>query len=234
MSDPSKKSAYDTPPTDTSFRKTWNKADYAAQAATRESQERTEARLRYEAKSLGKTYHSPAPSTPSTSTTARTARLNIASQIGKTQLIPSSFSTSTKRGRSAGFYCEDCDLTFKDNLQWVDHLNSKGHLVRVGESGVVERVGVEVVRERLAWLREKRKGEMEGEGEGLRERLERRKGEEERERVERRERRRVKRRKGGQEEEVGGDVNGDGEGVAVVEEDMMKAMGFAGFGTTKA
>ncbi|KAI9867590.1 MAG: hypothetical protein M1813_008389 [Trichoglossum hirsutum] len=227
MSDSNKKSAYGQPASDTSFRKTWDKDEYAAKAATREEQEREEAKARFEAKSQGRLYHKPASSnsdsTPQTQTNARSSRLNISSQIGKTQLVPAGFSTG-KRGRGAGFWCQDCDLTFKDNLQWVDHLNSKQHLVATGESGVVERVGVEAVRERLAMLARKM-GEREGEGEGLRERLERRRVEEEREREEKREKRREKRRKG----KSGGDDKGQRE-----EEDVAGSMGFGHFGTTKA
>jgi U4/U6.U5 tri-snRNP component SNU23 len=202
MSEASKKSAYGNAASDTSFRKTWDKDEYAAKAASREALERTEAKARYEAKSQGKKYFKPAPSdAPTTQTTARAARLNISSQIGKTQLVPATASTG-KRGRGAGFYCEDCDLTFKDNLQWVDHLNSKQHLVATGQSGVVERVGVEAVRERLEMLRRKKAEEEQGEGEGLRERLERRRVEEERERELKREKRREKRRKKGKKDEV--------------------------------
>ncbi|KAI9762586.1 MAG: hypothetical protein M1840_001212 [Geoglossum simile] len=187
-----------------SFRKKWDKEEYTAKAAAREALERAEGKARSEAKAQGRKYHKAGPS-DTTQTTARAGRLNISSQIGKTQLVPATASTG-KRGRGAGFYCEDCDLTFKDNLQWVDHLNSKQHLVATGQSGVVERVGVQAVRERLRWLSARRAELEQGEGEGLRERLERRRVEEEREREAKRERRREKRRekrrkKGRKEEE---------------------------------
>lgn len=121
-----------------------------------------------------------------------------------------------KRGRGAGFYCGDCDLTFKDNLQFVEHLNSRQHLVAVGQSGEVKRATLEEVRERLAWLVRKREEEREGVG-GVVElgrRLEVRKEVDEREREERRRKRREKRRKteGGvgvkveEEEGVGGGI----------------------------
>ena len=38
--------------------------------------------------------------------------------------------SSFKRGKQFGFYCELCDMTFKDTLQYVDHLNHKLHAVR--------------------------------------------------------------------------------------------------------
>ncbi|SCV04337.1 LANO_0G09582g1_1 [Lachancea nothofagi CBS 11611] len=38
--------------------------------------------------------------------------------------------TSYKKGKQFGFYCELCDLTFKDTLQFVDHLNHKIHQIK--------------------------------------------------------------------------------------------------------
>jgi len=38
--------------------------------------------------------------------------------------------TSFKKGKQFGFYCDICDLTFKDTLQYVDHLNHKVHLLK--------------------------------------------------------------------------------------------------------
>ena len=126
-----------------------------------------------------------------------------------------------KRGKGAGFYCGDCDLTFKDNLQFVDHLNSRQHLVAVGETGEVKRAGVEEVRERLRWLKERREAEEEEERKGrvgLRERLDGREREEEaereRKRVERRNKRREKgRRKAEEEGAVKREVDSEDDGI---------------------
>ena len=57
MSD--KKSAYGTPATDTSFRKTFDRAEYAAKAAEKEAAEKEERKARYEAKLAGKKYYAP-------------------------------------------------------------------------------------------------------------------------------------------------------------------------------
>ena len=116
--------------------------------------------------------------------------------MGKTSLVPAGAATG-KRGRGAGFYCGDCDLTFKDNLQFVDHLNSRQHLVATGQSGEVKRATVEEVRERLDWLARRRREEREGVGNevDLERRLEVRKEEEDREREEKRRKRNEKRRK---------------------------------------
>ncbi|SMN18799.1 similar to Saccharomyces cerevisiae YDL098C SNU23 Component of U4/U6.U5 snRNP involved in mRNA splicing via spliceosome [Maudiozyma saulgeensis] len=38
--------------------------------------------------------------------------------------------SSYKKGKQFGFYCDLCDLTFKDTLQYVNHLNHKVHLLK--------------------------------------------------------------------------------------------------------
>lgn len=35
-----------------------------------------------------------------------------------------------KKGKQFGFYCDICNLTFKDTLQFIDHLNSKPHQIK--------------------------------------------------------------------------------------------------------
>ena len=212
MSDPPKKAnAYNSTTSDTSFRKTWDRAEYTAKAEAREAKVKEEGKARYEAKLAGKKYV-PRASTPpdAKETESRSSRLDVASNVGKTTLVPAGAATG-KRGKGAGFYCEDCDLTFKDNLQFVDHLNSRQHLVAVGQSGEVRRVGVEEVRDRLAWLKRKREEQKLTGIVDLRARLEVRVEEEERAREEKRRKRRERRRKteGGvgvkREESVEGD-----------------------------
>jgi U4/U6.U5 tri-snRNP component SNU23 len=197
--DQKKSSAYGTPSTDTSFRRTWDRSEYAAKAAAKEAAEKEESKARYEAKLEGRKYHKPLPAPEDLeATTSRTERLDVSSQIGKISLVPAGAAVG-KRGRGAGFYCADCDLTFKDNLQLVEHLNSRQHLIATGQSGEVKRASLEEVRERLRWLKEKREREEEErkrEGEvDLEQRLKTREELEEREREEKRKKRNEKRRK---------------------------------------
>jgi U4/U6.U5 tri-snRNP component SNU23 len=230
----SKKPAYDQPTSDTSHRKTYDLEAYAQKAKDREAHEKEESKARYEAKLAGQKYH-PRPPTPpdAKDTTARTARLDVASFVGKTSLVPAGAAVG-KRGKGAGFYCEECDLTFKDNLQWVDHLNSRQHLVNTGQSGEVKRAGLQEVRERLEWLREKKRRERD-EVEGvleLGERLRVRKEEDDKEREEKREKRRLARR--AKTEESGDRVKVEGVDAVMADEgDMASMMGFGGFGSTK-
>lgn len=180
---------------DTAFRKTWDREEYAARAEQRDQKTKEEGKARYEAALEGKKYHRRA-STPEDAkdTEARKARLNVADQVGKTMLVPAGAGQG-KRGKGAGFYCDACDLTFKDNLQFVEHLNSKQHLVATGESGEVRRAGLEEVRERFEWLKRKRDEEKKREAVDLGTRIEVAREQEDREREEKRRRRNEKRRK---------------------------------------
>ncbi|KAK2735040.1 hypothetical protein FQN55_002285 [Onygenales sp. PD_40] len=213
MPDPPKpkSSAYGTPASDTSFRKTWDREEYAKKAAADEAKSKEESKARYEAKLAGKKYHAPVDFSTLEATSSRSERLNVASLVGKTTIVPAG-SAVGKRGRGAGFYCPDCDLTYKDNIQFVEHLNSKQHLIATGQSGEVVRASVEDVRQRLRWLAHKKRVAEEEEKKAgqldLGERLKTREEDEAREREERRRKRNEKRRKGGK----------DGEG-AVKQED---------------
>ncbi|KAK5175785.1 U4/U6.U5 snRNP associated protein [Saxophila tyrrhenica] len=180
---------------DTSFRKTWDRDEYAAKAASRDKKLQEEGKARHEAKLAGKKYIRRASTPPDArETEARKARLNVADQVGKTQLVPAG-ATQGKRGKGAGFYCDACDLTYKDNLQFVEHLNSKQHLVNTGETGEVRRSTLEEVEERFEWLKRKRQDEKAREVVDLGSRIEVAREVEEREREEKRRKRNEKRRK---------------------------------------
>ncbi|KAK4692881.1 U4/U6.U5 tri-snRNP component SNU23, partial [Lecanoromycetidae sp. Uapishka_2] len=205
MSAPSKSNAGDT-----SFRKTWDRVEYTAKAEAREAKYKEEGAARAEAKLSGQKYR-PRASTPpdAKDTESRAARLDVSQNVGKISLVPAGAATG-KRGRSAGFYCADCDLTFKDNLQFVEHLNSRQHQIAIGQSGEVKRATLEEVKERLDWLVRKKREEKEGVGNvvDLGKRLEVRKEVEEREREEKRRKRNEKRRK-----------TKDGSGIKVEEDE---------------
>ncbi|KAF2493215.1 hypothetical protein BU16DRAFT_489674 [Lophium mytilinum] len=180
---------------DTSFRKTWDKDEYSAKGRDRDAKDREEGKARYEAHLAGKKYHRRASTPPDArDTEARAGRLDVASMVGKTTLVPAG-SAVGKRGKGAGFYCEACDLTFKDNLQYVEHLNSKQHLVNTGQTGEVKRASVEEVHQRLLWLKRKREEESTEQVIDLEARLEVSKEREDKEREEKRRKRNEKRRK---------------------------------------
>ena len=180
---------------DTDFRRTWDREEYAAKAAEREKKYKEEGKARYEAAIAGKKYHRRASTPPDAKDTeARQARLDVSAQIGKTMLVPAG-SAIGKRGKGAGFYCENCDLTFKDNLQFVEHLNSKQHLIATGQTGEVRRATLDEVLERMAYLKRKKDEETAKETIDLTTRLDIARDQEEAEREEKRRKRNDKRRK---------------------------------------
>lgn len=237
MSDSKKEGAYGGAPSgDTDFRKTWDLEEYAAKGKEREAKEKEEGKARYEAKLAGKKYFKPLTG-DETYTSARRHVIDFTQQIGKTQLVPGGAGVG-KRGRGAGQYCEACDLTFKDNRQYIEHITTPQHLMNTGQTMNVKRATAEEVHERIkAYIRRQEDLEKEKQT-SLHERLQLREEEAEKEAEERRKRRRdeMERKRLKQEEatkvktEYGEDVRIEGEHD---EDDMMASMGFVGFGTSK-
>ncbi|KAA8574617.1 hypothetical protein MFRU_030g00090 [Monilinia fructicola] len=232
----SKKGAYETNASDTDFRKKYDREANVAKAREQEAKEKEEGRLRYEAKLAGKKYYAPLTG-DETLTSARANRLDVSANVGKTILMPAGAATG-KRGKGAGFYCQACDLTFKDSLQWVEHENSMQHLRAIGQTGEVQRASAEDVRRRIDEIWERLEREKHEEVVSLGERLEVRRIEDEKDREERRRKRKelAERKKEEKEKEVavkkeyGEDVRVEGEHD---EDDMMASMGIVGFGSSK-
>lgn len=236
MSDSKKTGAYGAPSGDTEFRKTWDLEEYAAKGKEREAKEKEEAKARYEAKLAGKKYHTPLTGNE-TYTSARRNVIDLTAQIGKTQLVPAGAGVG-KRGRSAGFYCEPCDLTFKDNKQYVEHLNTTQHLINTGQTTQVKRATAKEVHERIEFYIRRNEDLEKEKATSLQDRLQLREEELAKETEEKRKKRReeTERKRQGKEDqakvktEYGEDVRIEGEHE---EEDMMAAMGFTAFGTSK-
>ncbi|CCC68672.1 hypothetical protein NCAS_0B05880 [Naumovozyma castellii] len=99
-------------------RRTWDKEEYAIQAQTKSlheslkhtltASELSELKIRY----------------------TNYDQLMKDSIKGINQKVLTTGLTSYKKGKQFGFYCEICDLTFKDSLQFIDHLNHKTHEIK--------------------------------------------------------------------------------------------------------
>ncbi|KAF4126827.1 U4/U6.U5 tri-snRNP component SNU23 [Geosmithia morbida] len=235
MSYSKKGGAYGTPAGDTDFRKNWDVDEYAAKAKDREAKEKEERKARWEAKMAGKKYHQQ-PTGNETYTSARRNVLDLSAQVGKTQLVAAGAGVG-KRGRSAGFYCESCDLTFKDNKQFVEHLNTTQHLLNTGQTTEVRRATVEEVMARID-MYVRRRDDLEREkATSLHDRLKLREDEMEKEAEEKRAKRKEEaEKKRLQREEAAKVKTGYSEDLRIEgehdEDDMMAQMGFTGFGTT--
>lgn len=231
-----KTSAYGQAAGDTDFRKKYDIDEYAAKAKNREEGEREERKARYEAKLAGKKYYKPLDGSE-TLTTARNATQDFSKLVGTTTLVPAG-SAVGKRGRGAGFFCETCELTFKDNKQWIEHVNSMQHQRATGHTGEVRKATAEEVHARIEAVWERMQARKREDIITLQERLQVRKEEDDKEREEKRRKKKdaADRKRLEKEEakkvktEYGDDVRIEGEHD---EDDMMAVMGFTGFGSSK-
>lgn len=161
-------------------------------------------------------------------------RENLYEGLNKITLV-SGTAAPGKRGKGIGFYCEACNLTYKDSIQYLDHLNSKQHLYAIGDrDNSAVRATLKDVEARYNYLKEKIEQERKEASNGtakvdLKARIEaRRKVEEEerkkkqRQRIEKRERKRAKL-----------ELN-EAKDEAVDDSGMAAMMGFSNFGTSKS
>lgn len=233
-----KASAYgDDKASDTSFRKNWDVEEYAAKGKIREDAEKEERKARWEAKQEGKKYYKPLTG-DEIMTSARTRHTDFSAQVGKTSLVAGGAAVG-KRGRGPGIYCEACDLNFKDNIQWVEHINSKQHLNAIGQTDQVRKATAQDVHERIERLWMKKQEESLAATISLQERLAIQEVEDEKAREQKRLKRQEAAEKRRQEQEAAKDVKIEyGEDVRIEgeheEDDMMAMMCFAGgFGSSK-
>jgi len=124
-----------------------------------------------------------------------------------------------------GFYCEACSRTYKDTTGYLDHINSRYHLRKLGQTTRVERSTLEQVRARIALLRERTKEASAAKSFDFDKRLAEVKDRE----VARREEKKAQ--KQAQKEEAR--ILLAKESTMEVDDEMAAVMGFGGFGTTK-
>lgn len=159
--------------------------------------------------------------------------------LNKVTIVPGTAAVG-KRGKGVGFYCEACNLTFKDSIQYLDHINSKQHLYNTTGSTDIDagnsKITVENVRSRLKYLKEKKEKELKEAGMefDLRKRIEQRKIFEEEQKQKKREKlkeKRVRKKESKKRKwnEVHEDSNTDNKSL----QNMQEMMGFSGFGSTK-
>ncbi|OLL24327.1 U4/U6.U5 small nuclear ribonucleoprotein component snu23, partial [Neolecta irregularis DAH-3] len=151
--------------------------------------------------------------------------LNLEENLHKTQLIPAGAAFGNK-GKGAGYYCQHCDLNFRDSLSWLDHLNSKQHLRASNQSGRIVRATLIDVQRKLNSLREsKHQQEQLDSNVDFWKRIEERKGLIALEKKMNKERRQL--RKAKRKEEIQTTTLQEGN------QDVGRLMGFTGFGSSK-
>ncbi|DAZ93703.1 TPA: hypothetical protein N0F65_010198 [Lagenidium giganteum] len=75
---------------------------------------------------------------------ARSQRLGFDHDAGKIKVVK-----ADEANKSGGYYCEVCERTLKDSVAYLDHINGKRHLQKLGFSMRVERSSVDTVEDRL-------------------------------------------------------------------------------------
>ncbi|ETL80745.1 hypothetical protein L917_18797 [Phytophthora nicotianae] len=75
---------------------------------------------------------------------ARTNKMSLESSVGTVKVVK-----SDDLSKNGGYYCEVCECGLKDSVAYLDHINGKKHLRKLGYSMRVERSTVDQVKNRL-------------------------------------------------------------------------------------
>ncbi|KAG0701348.1 hypothetical protein DFH29DRAFT_982751 [Suillus ampliporus] len=220
-----KAGAYGTKAGDTDFRKKWDKEEYAERARKKDDEERTRMQENEERMKQGKKPRK-APKEdlpkPTELMKRREGSLELDKNLGKTMVVQN---PGARGPGQPGFFCETCSRNYRDSTGYLDHINSKAHLRKLGQTTRVERSTLAQVRARIAYLREKTKEASSAKAFDFDQRLAEVKAKEDARRAEK------KAQKQAQKEEArlalvkDSAMDGDDE--------MAKLMGFGGFGSTK-
>lgn len=108
-------------------RRTWDPQEAERKYAERIEREKEEAKEAKKKKAAGGKL-APPSSGSANSVQARTEAVIKTEELrGKRELVAPTMAIGNK-GRSAGFYCEVCDLTYKDSFSYLDHINSSSRI----------------------------------------------------------------------------------------------------------
>ncbi|KAJ1951540.1 U4/U6.U5 snRNP associated protein [Linderina macrospora] len=135
-------------------RQTWDNAVDAHKARDRSQQAKHHAATDDRKRKGAKPATSREPKAERELLQARTAQINLSEMVGKTQIVQAP--TSGASGQP-GFYCKVCDVTVKDSLSYLDHINGKNHQRILNRSMKVKIETVEDVRTKLEQLRRKKR-----------------------------------------------------------------------------
>lgn len=90
-----------------------------------------------------------------TETLHNKVKKDINAKVNTVELI--SLNPSDPTSHAPGYHCSSCNLTLRDNLSYLDHLNSRRHLMAIGVVARMSRSTVQDVQNRLDAIRAQRK-----------------------------------------------------------------------------
>ncbi|KAJ2778042.1 U4/U6.U5 snRNP associated protein [Coemansia javaensis] len=213
------------------FRRTWDAEAYDRKAQDRAKQEQ-EQDDNDERRRKGLAPRAPrTPWVQRDLLQARAGPVNLDAMVGKTQIVQA----ATAAAGQPGFYCKVCDVTVKDSLSYLDHINGKKHQRVLNRSMDVAIETVDDVRAKLESLRQaaRRRQHAQAADYNFHEKVRVQQEIEARKKQKRREARRRHRQAKAAADPAGnnndsGDADDDGGA-----DEMAAVMGFGAFGTSK-
>ncbi|KZV81628.1 hypothetical protein EXIGLDRAFT_628211 [Exidia glandulosa HHB12029] len=155
-----KTGAYGNAASDGSHRRKWDTEAYREKAREKDREERERMQENEELMRKGKKPKKGGKKEdlpkPTETMKQREVDLELDKNLNKTIIVSNNSNRRSGAGQP-GFYCEVCDRNCKDSTGYLDHLNSRFHLRKLGQTTRLERSTVEQVRDRIAMLREKTK-----------------------------------------------------------------------------
>ncbi|KAJ1647812.1 U4/U6.U5 snRNP associated protein [Coemansia erecta] len=230
-----KQNAYGEQKKTDSFRRNWDTESYEKKARDREQQlrieEEDERRRRKGLKSLAR---QPADAAkPREMLQARKQTVDLEGMVGKVQVVQASSAASGQ----PGFYCSVCDVTVKDSLTYLDHINGKNHQRMLNRGMKVASETVDDVLAKLESLRRIRKQRLKQSSADydFHEQVKRQEllKEEKRQRRKRAQAQKKKKRQQHKSKADDGEEIDTETGSIDDNDDMLAAMGFSSFGASK-
>lgn len=136
-------------------RRQWDVEEYTARARERDRENReraaeNEERVKEGKRPLGRRRHDNLPK-PTQALQAHDD-LDLDAKVGTTTMVDD----ASGGQRGPGYYCELCKRMCKDSVGYLDHINGRMHLRRLGQTTQTARSTLEQVRAKIAAIRAER------------------------------------------------------------------------------